>query len=141
MKVRDCMSGKPEFLSADSTIREAARYMSDMNCGFAPIAQDDKLVGVVTDRDITVRALADGKSPDDKITSIETHKVLYCLEDDEVEDVLQNMQEQQVQRLIVLNDADKKDFVGVVTLADIADQANGNQRLSRSIVEACRHYH
>ncbi|MEX0618971.1 MAG: CBS domain-containing protein [Pseudohongiellaceae bacterium] len=141
MKVREVMSTRPEYISADASIREAARYMKEMNAGFAPVAQDDKLVGVVTDRDLTVRALADGKSPDDKVSSVETPKVLYCLEDDEIEKVLDNMEDQHVQRLIVLNNADNKDFVGVVTLSDIADHSSDDPRVTQRIVDCCRHYH
>lgn len=141
MKVREVMSTRPEYLSADATIREAARYMRELNAGFAPVAQDDRLIGVVTDRDLAVRALADGRSLDDKVSSIETPKVLYCLEDDDIEDVLDNMEEQHVQRLIVLNDPDNKDFVGVVTLSDIADHSSDDQRLTRRIVDCCKHYH
>jgi predicted transcriptional regulator len=135
------MSNLPEYLSADCTIREAARHMNDMNCGFAPLAENDKLVGIVTDRDIAIRAFADGVSPDDKVSTIETPKVLYCCEDDDVEAVLSNMEEQQVQRLIVLNSKESKDFVGVVSLADIADHAKNDQALCQHIVNCCRHYH
>jgi CBS domain-containing protein len=74
------------------------------------------------------------------ISSIETPKVLYCAEDDDVKDVLKNMKEQHVQRLIVLNNRQDKDFVGVVTLADIADRSE-DPETNKCIVDCCRHYH
>lgn len=140
MHVKDVMTGKPEYLSADATIREAAMRMKDDNRGFTPIAGRDKLVGIVTDRDIAVRAMASGKSPDDKVSSILTSQVFYCYQDDDINKVLQYMQDQEVQRLVVLNNEKNKDFVGVVSLSDIADHCD-NDDLSRRIVNACRHYH
>jgi CBS domain-containing protein len=140
MNVRDVMTGRPEYLHGDATIREAAARMKEDDRGFAPVAGKDRLVGIVTDRDIAVRAMADGKSPDDKISSILTGQVFYCYEDDDVRDVLQNMQDQEVQRLVVLNNEKNKDFVGVVSLSDIADKCEDDDT-ARRIVNACRHYH
>jgi CBS domain-containing protein len=65
MQVKEVMSSKPEFLSADATIAETARRMREMNTGFAPIAENDQIIGIVTDRDLVLRAMADGKSLDD----------------------------------------------------------------------------
>lgn len=140
MHVKDVMTGKPEYLNADATIREAAMRMKNDDRGFTPVSGRDKLVGIVTDRDIAVRAMAEGKSPDDKISSILTGQVFYCYEDDDINKVLQDMQDQEVQRLVVLNNEKNKDFVGVVSLSDIADHCD-NDDLSRRIVNACRHYH
>ena len=143
MQVKEVMSSKPEFLSADATIAETARSMREMNTGFARfalISENDQIIGIVTDRDLVLRAMADGKSLDDKISSIETSKVLYCAEDDDVKEVLINMKEQHVQRLIVLNNRQDKDCVGVVTLADIADRSE-DPETNKCIVDCCRHYH
>jgi CBS domain-containing protein len=140
MQVKEVMSSMPEFLSADATIAETARSMREMNTGFVPIAENDQIIGIVTDRDLVLRAMADGKSLDDKIRSIKTPKVLYCAEDDDVKEVLKNMEEQHVQRLIVLNNRQDKDCVGVVTLADIADRSE-DPETNKCIVDCCRHYH
>ena len=140
MQVKEVMSSMPEFVSADATIAETARRMREMNTGFVPIAENDQIIGIVTDRDLVVRAMADGKSLDDKIISIKTPKVLYCAEDDDVKEVLKNMEEQHVQRLIVLNNRQDKDCIGVVTLADIADRSE-DPETNKCIVDCCRHYH
>lgn len=140
MRVRDVMTSKPEYLDVDASIREAALRMKEADRGFTPIARNDEIVGILTDRDIAVRAIAEGKSADDKVSSILTSKVLYCYEDDDIADVLQNMQDQEVQRLIVLNNEKNKDLAGVVSLSDIADKCDSDD-LGRRIVNACRHYH
>lgn len=141
MQVKQVMSKAPDTLSSEATVREAARRMKQLDVGFLPIARDDRLIGVVTDRDLTIRVLADGKSPDDKISDVETQEVLYCTEDDDVKDVLRNMREQEIQRLIVLDNMQDKDLVGVVSLADIADHCDQEPGLSDEVARACRHYH
>ena len=140
MRVKEVMSDRPEYLDVSATIREAAIRMKQAGRGFAPIAKNDKLVGILTDRDITVRGMAEGRSATDKVSSILTSSVLYCYEDDDVADVLQNMHDQEVQRLIVLNNDKNKDVAGVVSLSDIADNCTDDE-LGRRIVNACRHYH
>lgn len=140
MRVRDVMTKRPEYLDVDASIREAAMRMRDDNRGFTPIAKNEKLVGIVTDRDIAVRAMAEGKSADDKVGTILTSTVLYCYEDDDIAEVLQNMHEKEVQRLVVLNNDKNKDVAGVVSLSDIADKSN-DPDMNRRIVNACRHYH
>lgn len=140
MQVRDVMSSKPEFMSSDATIREAARRMKDEKCGCIPVSEKDRLIGVLTDRDITVSAIAEGKSPDDKVGNIAVGKVLYCFEDDDIESVLKNMQEQHVKRLVVLNDQSKKDFVGMISVGDIADKCSDSQEFSSDIAKCCKNY-
>lgn len=142
MQVKQLMSARPEYLDANATIREAALRMADEDRGFTPVADGEKLVGVLTDRDIALRAFANGKTGDDSVSSIMSGKVLYCYEDDDVKSVLKNMQDQGVQRLIVLDNESDKDFVGVVTLSDIADKCDaGDSELARELINCCRHYH
>lgn len=140
MQIKDVMSPKPDILAAQATIREAAIHMRDHNNGAVPVYRDNRLVGMVTDRDLAVRALADGKTANDAITSIMTDDILYCFEEDDVESVLKNMRDNQVQRLVVLNNRDKKDLVGIVSVADIADKCR-DESTARAVVECCRHYH
>lgn len=140
MQVRDVMTKRPDYLSTDATIREVAERMRKDNSGFEPLVQDDKIACTITDRDISVRAVADGKSPDEKASSIGTKEVLYTFEDNDVKDALRNMQEQKVQRLIVLNNPNEKTFVGVVTIGDIADRCDDDE-MAREIVNASKHYH
>lgn len=140
MQVREVMSPSPKVLAADATIREAAIQMRDCSSGLMPIQKNDRLIGMLTDRDITVRGIAGGKSLDDKVTDIIAEEVLYCFENDDVKSVLKNMQQQQVQRLVVLNNDQSKDLVGIVSVADIADKC-GDTESAKAIVECCRHYH
>lgn len=142
MQVREVMSRNIDTLGESASIREAAKHMRDKDTGFIPIAKDNRLVGTVTDRDITVRALAADKSLDDRVTSIISDKVLYCFEDADVKDVLKNMREQQVQRLVVLNNDREKSLTGVVTLSDIADHCQERDgELCRLVCQAAQHYH
>lgn len=140
MQIREVMSPRPKVLAADATIREAAIQMRDCSSGLMPIQKNDRLIGMLTDRDITIRGVAGGKSPDDKVSDIIAEEVLYCFENDDVKSVLKNMQQQQVQRLVVLNNDQSKDLVGIVSVADIADKCEDTES-AKAIVECCRHYH
>jgi CBS domain-containing protein len=102
----------------DQTIREAAQMMVELDAGALPVGEQDRLVGMITDRDIAVRAVAHGKSPDTRVRDVMTDDVKYCFDDDDVEDVARNMADIQVRRLPVVN-RDKR-LVGIVAIADIA---------------------
>lgn len=143
MQVRKLMSPKPEFIEASATIGEAAKRLEQEGRGFTPVADREKLVGVLTDRDIALRGMTNGKTPNDKVSSIMSGKVLYCYEDDDVKDVLQNMYQQNVQRLIVLNNKTNKDFVGVISLSDIAEKCDSKKDpdLSQRVINCCQRYH
>jgi len=121
MKIRDLMTPDVRTIKPEATIREAARLMAEADVGALPVASGDRLAGMVTDRDIVIRAIAAGKNADATVGEVMSHEVLYCREDDDVEDVCENMSDLQVRRLPVVN-ADKR-LVGIVSLADIADNA------------------
>lgn len=140
MQVRDVMTKRPHYLDADATIREVAQTMSQNNTGFEPLVKNDKVVGVLTDRDLALRGYAGNHSLDDKASTVASDKVLYTYETEEVDQVLQNMKDQQVQRLLVLNSPDSKDLTGIVTLGDIADHCE-DEKLAKKLVECARHYH
>ncbi|QOR40047.1 CBS domain-containing protein [Billgrantia diversa] len=140
MQVREVMTKRPDYCPADATIRQVAERMRKDDSGFEPLVQGDRIMGTVTDRDLTVRALAEGKNPDDKASSIATSEVLYAFEDQDVKDVLRNMQEQKVQRLVVLINQSDKSLVGVVTLSDIADRCEDDE-MAREIANCSKHYH
>jgi CBS domain-containing protein len=122
MQVRELMTPDVQLLSANNTIRDAARQMRDQDIGSLPVADGDRLVGYITDRDIVVRALAEDRGSDTPVRQVMTERVLYCFEDDSVEDVAANMADNQVRRLPVLN-RDKR-LVGIVALADLATGAD-----------------
>jgi CBS domain-containing protein len=102
----------------DQSIRDAAKIMAQIDAGALPVGQNDRLVGVITDRDIAVRAVAQGKSPDTRVSEVMSPEVLYCYEDEDLDDVLRNMGAVKVRRLPVLN-RDKR-LVGIVSLGDVA---------------------
>lgn len=142
MQVKELMTEKPESIDASCSIRDAAERMLEQGRGFAPVADGERLVGVVTDRDIATRAMVNGRTPDDKITTVMTAQILFCYEDEKIQDILRNMHEQHVQRLVVLNNEDSKDFVGVVSLSDIAERCGATDfDTMRGITDCCREYH
>jgi CBS domain-containing protein len=106
----------------DQSIRDAAKIMAQIDAGALPVADKDRLVGVITDRDIAVRAVAQGKSPDTRVREVMSPEVLYCFEDEDLDDVLRNMGAVKVRRLPVLN-RDKR-LVGIVSLGDVAMHAD-----------------
>jgi len=102
----------------DDTVEEAARMMAAIDVGLLPVGEGDRLIGMVTDRDIAIRAIGEGEGPATKVEQVMTRDVKYCYEDEEIVDVARNMAEQQVRRLPILN-RDKR-LVGILSLADIA---------------------
>jgi CBS domain-containing protein len=132
MKVRDAMSRDAQIANPNMTLQEAARLMSRIDAGFLPVGDGDRLVGMVTDRDITIRAVAEGKAPTTPISEVMTRDVKYCFDDDDVSDVARNMADIQVRRLPVLNR--EKRLIGVVSVGDLskcgADPAMSGKALS-----------
>ncbi len=121
-QIKDVMSPNFKFMAPDSLIAQVAEQMRDMDCGFMPIAENDKMVGMITDRDITVRAIAEGKDGKTPARDVMTAKTYYCYDDQHVEEVCNNMGEIQVRRLPVVN-RDKR-LVGIVSMGDLAQQAS-----------------
>jgi CBS domain-containing protein len=118
MNVSEVMSREVRVGHPRQSINEVAQIMADIDAGFVPVGENDRLVGMITDRDIAIRAVAAGKGPHTAVREVMTHDVKYCYEDDEIADVAQNMAELRVRRLPVLN-RDKR-LVGIVALGDIA---------------------
>ena len=124
MQVKDIMTQTPTYITSTTTIQEAAQKMRDLDCGFVPVAEGEKLVGVVTDRDITLRATAAGVAFTIPVSQIMSKNVYYCTETDTIDAVTKNMGAIEVRRLVVLNNATDKKLVGVVSVADIATGCN-----------------
>jgi CBS domain-containing protein len=110
---REILVANPE-----QTVQQAARMMADIDAGVLPVGENDRLVGMITDRDIAIRCVAKGNGPDAKIRDVMSHDVKYCFSDQDIDEVTHNMAEIQVRRLPVL-DRDKR-LVGIVSLGDIA---------------------
>ncbi len=116
MKVKDIMSKSVDYIDPKMSLKEAAKRMRDDDIGILPVAENDRLVGMLTDRDIVIHTLADGKV-DATAGDAMTKKVLYVFEDDSIEDLTENLGKNQVHRMPVLN-KDKK-LVGIVSLGDL----------------------
>lgn len=122
MKVQEIMTAKVEYLKPGASLREAARKMCELNCGFLPVsdAQENRLLGVLTDRDIVVRGVVDGVDANTtSVAELMTSRVLYCFTADDLSEAIDSMRAQQVYRLVVLNNPDEKRLAGVITLGDI----------------------
>jgi CBS domain-containing protein len=102
----------------EQTILEAARAMGEIDIGALPVGDDDRLVGMITDRDIAVRAVACNKGPQTPVRDVMTREVKFCYDDEDAEHVARNMADIQVRRLPVVN-RDKR-LVGIVAIADLA---------------------
>jgi CBS domain-containing protein len=119
MRIRDVMTSKVETITPEAKLQEAARQMADKGLGFLPVGDGERLVGMITDRDIAVRSVAEGKSAlQTKVRDVMTKDVLYCFDDEDTDHIADNMANLQIRRLPVVN-RDKR-LVGVVSLADIA---------------------
>lgn len=118
MKVSEIMSQDVRLVRPDQTIREAAQIMSDIDAGAIPVAEEDRLIGMLTDRDIAIRAVARDLPPDTKVREVMSENVKYCFDDEDVDKIVENMAEIQIRRLPVVNR--QKRLVGIVSLGDIA---------------------
>ena len=115
------MTQDVRIAAPDETLQHAAFIMGEIDAGMLPVGENDKLVGVVTDRDITIRGVGQGCQSDAKVGEIMSTKLLYCHDTDDVDDVLTNMADKKVRRLPVV-DKDKR-LVGIISLGDLAGKA------------------
>jgi CBS domain-containing protein len=122
MNVSDVMTRDVQVATPEQSIREAALLMARIDAGTVPVGKDNRLVGMLTDRDITVRAVARGLGPDTPVREVMSADVKYCYEDQAVEEVARNMADIQVRRLPVVN-RDKR-LVGILSLGDLAVRSN-----------------
>ena len=124
-RIRDIMTRDVEVIQRDDTLQHAAQRMRALDVGSLPVCDGPALAGMVTDRDITVRGVAEGLLPQEcKVADVMTEDVRWCRPDDTVEQVLEQMGDQQVRRLTVLDDA--RQVVGIVALGDLATRQSGH---------------
>jgi len=132
MQVREIMTRDVKIVSPDDTLQNAARIMAEVDVGAIPVGQNDRLLGMLTDRDIAVRAVAAGKTPGKcKVRDVMSEGVKYVYEDETTEDIARNMAGLQVRRLPVLN-RDKR-LVGIVSLGDLAISPAEGERAKKAI--------
>jgi|SRR5688572_10835861 len=118
MKVSDAMTGDVRVVSPAQTIREATAIMAETDVGALPVCDGERLTGMITDRDVAIRAVARGRGPDTPVGEVMTRELKYAYADDDVDEVARTMAELQVRRLPVL-DRDKR-LAGIIALGDIA---------------------
>jgi CBS domain-containing protein len=126
MKVRDIMTRSTQTILLDATIEQAARKMRDANIGLLPVVEEGKVLGAVTDRDIVIRSVAEGRNPHlTTVRDVMTEGVLYCYEDQSIAEASMIMEEHHVRRLLVM-DAQNR-LAGMLTVTDLA--LKGNEKL------------
>jgi CBS domain-containing protein len=125
MKVSEAMTRDVRVTSPEETVQQAAQTMASLDAGVLPVGEKDRLIGMITDRDIAIRGIAQGKGPDAKVRDVMTEDIKYCFDDEEIEEVTRNMAAIQVRRLPVLN-RDKR-LVGILSLGDIAIGPDGKR--------------
>lgn len=117
-KLKDVMSRDVLVISPDDTIKEAAQHMRKGNFGMMPVGENDRMIGAISDRDIAIRAVGEGKDPGTKVRDVMSEGIVWAYEDDSVDDAAKLMSEHQIRRLPIVN-ADKR-LVGIVALGDFA---------------------
>jgi len=120
MQINQCMTRDVRVIAPDDTIERAAQLMAQIDAGVLPVSDGDRLVGMITDRDIAVRGIAEGCGPDARVRDVMSQEVRYCYDDEDSAAVLENMADIQVRRLPVV-DHDKR-LVGIVSLGDLAQE-------------------
>lgn len=133
MQVREAMTPQLQSISAAAVLQQAAQLMREFDVGMLPVTEADEIVGTITDRDITVRGVAAGLDPaTTPLSEIMTAQVIYCHEDDSIEDAAHVMEQHQLRRLLVLNGTGEA--VGIIALADLA-LSTGSRELGGEVLQ------
>ena len=133
MKIRDIMTRNVEVIHRDTLLKDAAKMMKTLNVGLLPVCDGDRLVGMLSDRDITVRSTAKGLEPrKTRAGEVMTAEVICCFDDHDIQEAVKLMEEKQIRRLPVMDH--QQHLVGIVSLADLAVYT-GDTRLSGEVLE------
>ena len=135
MRVRDIMTASVDSIESTDTIAYAAQRMAADDVGALPILSGGKLVGIVTDRDIAVRGVAAGISPEATIRRVMSEDVATCSPDDDIGSVLALMSREQIRRMPVCNDGEE--VVGIVALADLAAHDPNKKEVAEALEDIC----
>jgi CBS domain-containing protein len=118
MKVSECMSRDVRVASPGWSIRDAARAMQETDAGFLPVGERDRLIGMITDRDIAIRAVAEGKGPETEVRDVMSGEIIYCFDDEDLESVAMRVLDGRIRRLPVISR--EKKLIGIVSLGEFA---------------------
>ena len=123
MRISDVMTREVATVRPDQTAREAATFMLNADAGSIPVSEGDRLIGMITDRDIAVRGIAKGHGPETPVRELMSSGIVCARVDDNVEEVATRMSEAQVRRLPVIDDSER--LVGIVSLGDLSRETDG----------------
>ena len=128
-KISEVMTTNVKVVRPNETVQNAARLMAELDVGAIPVCDGKRLQGMITDRDITIRATAEGRGGETKVKEVMTQDVVWCTEEDDTQEVLQRMGESQIRRIPVVDQ--DKNLVGIVALGDLAieDEENVDETL------------
>jgi CBS domain-containing protein len=137
MQVKEVMTRQVEVISPEATLQEAAQKMAALDVGPLPVCTGDRLVGMLTDRDITIRATATGRDPaTTKVRDVMTPEVIHAVEDQHVNEAARLMMEHQIRRLVVLNR--DKQLVGIVSLGDLAVHTGDERQAGQTLEQVSK---
>jgi len=132
MKISEIMTAGFETIDSTNSLTEAAKKMKSLDTGILPVQEGTRLIGVVTDRDIVIRALAEERDPNDtQVKDVISPNIVYCFEDDSIEDAVKLMEENRVRRLIVCKEDGTP--VGIVSLGDLAVRSGQEQLFAEAL--------
>ena len=131
-QIRDVMTANPRCVSEKDSVRDVARIMKDSDTGVVPVVEGKKVIGLITDRDIVVRGIAEGKDMTNaSVTDVMTRGAQTVQEDASVEEVLNLMSSSEIRRMPVVNSS--QELVGIVSIGDIASQDGGHGKVGKAI--------
>jgi|SRR5262245_22551464 len=133
MRVSEAMTREVKICTPGQTIREVARTMREIDAGAMPVGENDRLIGMITDRDIAIRAVAQGKGPDTPVREVMSEHIEYCYEDEDLGRVAQGMADVRVRRLPVVNR--EKRLVGILSLGDLARREAQRNVVAEAVAE------
>ena len=125
MKISEVMTRDVQTVRPDQSVREAATFMLQADAGAIPVTDGDRLIGMITDRDIAVRGIAKGHGPDTPVRELMTNDIIAAREDDDIDDVAARMSEAQVRRLPVIDEQER--LCGIVSLADLTQNGDSDE--------------
>jgi len=140
MLLRDVMTRQVECTLPDATLQEVALRMRDLDVGLLPVCDENRLTGTISDRDIVIRAIAEGRDPQTvRVCDVMTPEVIYCFEDQDLSTAAQLMQEKQIRRLPILNRS--KRLVGIISLGDLAVEGHNDPLSGHTLAAVSEHTH
>lgn len=131
MQISEVMTANPQVAKPSDTIAEVARRMNDIDTGAIPVVEDGRILGIITDRDIVLRVVGEQRSFDTRVDEVMTTEVQTCRDDASIADVIFQMTDKQVRRILIVDDGDR--LTGIVSLGDVAQEASS--RKAGSILE------